>query len=309
METREKGHMPETAIGLDPDFIRKLERLSVVPRKLFPGMLKGEKPSPRHGSSVEFADFRTYAPGDDFRHVDWNAYGRLERLFLKMFREEEDLHLYLLFDVSESMRYGEPTKLDVARQLAAALGYIGLSSLDRVAVAAFADRLVRRLRPTRGVKHVPRLMRFLTDAGEPGAGDQAMPTHLGDALREFAIRTINPGVVVVISDFLDPEGYEVALTSMLGCSFDVCCVQVLSPEEVAPEIAGDLRLVDAETGDMREITVTRALLASYRERMDKYCEDLKQFCVSRGIGYSRLLTDEPVEEFVLRKLRRTGMVR
>ena len=136
-----------------------------------------------------------------------------------------------------------------------------------------------------------------------------MPTHLGDALREFAIRTINPGVVVVISDFLDPEGYEVALTSMLGCSFDVCCVQVLSPEEVAPEIAGDLRLVDAETGDMREITVTRALLASYRERMDKYCEDLKQFCVSRGIGYSRLLTDEPVEEFVLRKLRRTGMVR
>ncbi|HJN17351.1 MAG TPA: DUF58 domain-containing protein, partial [Armatimonadota bacterium] len=99
--------MPETAIGLDPDFIRKLERLSVVPRKLFPGMLKGEKPSPRHGSSVEFADFRTYAPGDDFRHVDWNAYGRLERLFLKMFREEEDLHLYLLFDVSESMRYGE----------------------------------------------------------------------------------------------------------------------------------------------------------------------------------------------------------
>lgn len=302
--------MPPPPVALDADFMRKLERLTVVSRKVFPGQLKGEKRSPRHGSSVEFADFRNYTPGDDFRYVDWNVYARLDRLFLKMFREEEDLHLYLLVDVSRSMRFGQPqTKLDAARRLAAALGYVGLASLDRVAAAAFADRVVERFRLTRGRRHAPRLFRFLAEAGEAGGTEgSAAPTDLPQSLREFAIQTRNPGVAVIVSDFLDPHGYREAITALLGCHFDVNAIQVLAPEELSPELAGDLRLVDSETGETREITVSGALLASYRRRAAEYCAELKQFCVSRGAGYGRLLTSDSTEEFVLRYLRRGGLL-
>jgi uncharacterized protein (DUF58 family) len=302
--------MPDASAVLDADFMRKLERLTIVARKVFPGQLKGEKRSPRHGSSVEFADFRNYTPGDDFRYVDWNAYARLDRLFLKMFREEEDLHLYLLVDVSESMRFGEPeTKLDTARRLAAAIGYIGLASLDRVAALAFADRITDRFRLTRGRRHAPRLFRFLSQAGEPqGEPTAPAPTDLAQALRQFAIQTRNPGVVVIISDFLDPHGYREAITALLGCHFDVNAIQVLSPDELSPELAGDLRLVDSETRETREITVSGALLSAYRRRADEYSAELKQFCVSRGAGYGRLLTDESIEEFVLTYLRRGGLL-
>jgi len=304
--------MLDTGIGLDAGFLKKLERLTLVARKPFIGQLKGDKPSPKHGSSVEFADFRSYTPGDDFRHVDWNAYGRLDRLFLKMFREEEDLHLYLLVDVSESMRFGEPdTKLDVARRLAAALGYLGLTSLDRVAAAAFTNRLVSRLRLTRGRKYVPRLFRFLAEAGEPDDSEgerEVSPTHLANSLKEFAIRTYNPGICVVISDFLDPGGYREAITALLGLNFDLNIVQVLTPEELKPDLAGDLRLVDSETGEQREITISRGVLSRYEERAEGYCEELKQFCVGRGCGYSRVLTTDSLEDFVLRRLRRAGTV-
>jgi len=300
--------MAESSVVLDAEFMRKLERLTVVARKVFPGQLKGEKRSPRHGSSVEFADFRTYTAGDDFRYVDWNVYARLDRLFLKMFREEEDLHLYLLLDVSRSMRFGEPqTKLDAARKLAAAIGYIGLASLDRVAAATFADRITARFRLTRGRRHAPRLFRFLSEAGEETTGEAApAATDLSQSLREFAIRTRNPGVVVVVSDFLDPHGYREAITALLACHFDVNAIQVLSPDELSPELAGDLRLVDSETDEMREITVSGALLSDYRRRAEEYCQELKQFCVSRGAGYGRLLTSDPVEEFILTYLRRGG---
>jgi uncharacterized protein (DUF58 family) len=299
--------MPPASVGLDPDFLRRLERLTVLARRIFPGQLKGEKRSPHRGSSVEFADFRTYAPGDDIRRVDWNVYGRLERLFLKMFHEEEDLHLYLLVDVSESMRFGGPeTKLEVARKLAAALGYIGLSALDRVAAATFADRILSEFRLVRGRRHAGRLFRFLT---EDPPSDAATPgTDLPQALREFAIRAPNRGVAVIISDFLDSHGYQAAIQALLACHFDVNAIQVLAPDEVAPDLVGDLRLVDAETGETREVTITAALLAGYRERAERYCDDLKQFCVRRGAGYGRLLTTDSVEEFVLRYLRRGGIV-
>jgi uncharacterized protein (DUF58 family) len=301
--------MANASFPLDAEFMRRLERLTVVARKVFPGQLKGEKRSPRHGSSVEFADFRTYTPGDDFRYVDWNAYARLDRLFLKMFREEEDLHLYLLLDVSQSMRFGEPqTKLAAACRLAAAIGYIGLASLDRVAAATFTDRITGRFPLTRGRRHSARLFRFLGDAGGQDGEGQARPTDLPQALREFAIQTRNPGVVVIVSDFLDPHGYREAITALLACHFDVNAIQVLSPDEVAPELAGDLRLVDSETREMREITISGALLSAYRQRAEEYCEALKQFCIGRGAGYGRLLTSDSTEEFVLKYLRRGGFL-
>jgi len=299
--------MAESAAVFDPEFMRKLERLTVVARRIFPGQLKGEKRSPKHGSSVEFADFRTYTPGDDLRYVDWNVYARLDKLFLKMFREEEDLHLYLLLDVSSSMRFGAPeVKLDAGRRLAAALGYIGLASLNRVSVSAFTDRITDRFRLTRGRRHAPRFFQFLREAG--GNGAEARATNLPAALREFAVRTRNPGVVVVISDFLDPHGYREAITTLLGCHFDVNAIQVLAADEVSPDLAGDLRLVDSETQEVREITVSGALLATYKRKVEEYCGELRQFCVSRGAGYARLIAGDPIDEFVLKYLRRGGMV-
>jgi uncharacterized protein (DUF58 family) len=299
--------MPEAPAPFDADFMRKLERLTIVARRIFPGQLKGEKRSPKHGSSVEFADFRTYAPGDDFRYVDWNVYARLDKLFLKMFREEEDLHVYLLLDVSSSMRFGHPqTKLEASRRVAAALGYIALASLNRVSATAFADRLRGHFRLARGRRHAPRLFEFLSAAGNNG--EQAAATNLVGALREFAVRTHNPGVVALISDFLDPGGYREAITALLGCHFDVNAIQVLAPEEVAPELAGDLRLVDSETQDTREITVSGALLARYRQNVDQFTTDLRRFCIGRNVGYARLIAGDPVDEFVLRYLRRGGLV-
>jgi len=301
--------MPEAAVPFDANFLRKLERLTIVARRILPGQLKGEKRSPKHGSSVEFADFRTYTPGDDFRYVDWNAYARLDKLFLKMFREEEDLHLHLLLDVSASMRFGQPqTKLEAGQQLAAALGYVGLASLNRISAAAFSDHLVARFRLARGRRHAPRFFQFLTQAGGDGSETAARQTNLPAAAREFAVRTRNPGVVVLISDFLDPHGYQEAIAALLACHFDVNAIQVLAREEVSPELAGDLRLVDSETQEAREITVSGALLSAYKRRAEAYCSELRQFCVSRNTGYARLIAGDPIDEFVLKYLRRGGMV-
>ncbi len=301
--------MPEASAPFDPGFLRKLERLTIVARRIFPGQLKGEKRSPKRGSSVEFADFRSYTPGDDLRGVDWNVYARLDKLFLKMFREEEDLHLYLLLDVSASMRFGQPqTKLDAGRQLAGALGYVGLASLNRVSAAALSDRLVARFRLARGRRHAPRFFQFLAQAGTDGPEYATGPTNLPAAAREFAVHTRNPGVVVLISDFLDPHGYREAIIALLACHFDVNAIQVLAREEVAPELAGDLRLVDCETQDVREVTVSGALLSAYKRRLEEYCSELRHFCVGRNAGYARLIAGDRIDEFVLKYLRRGGMV-
>src|ERR671935_168197 len=153
-------NMPESQTQplLDPEFLARLEQLELVSRKIFTGRMKGERRSRRKGQSVEFADYRNYVVGDDLRFLDWNLYARLDRLFLRLFMEEEDLHFYILIDNSLSMDFGTPTKLHFAKQVAAALGYIGLVNLDRVVVEAFNDRLVQSMPAARGRRSVWRLM-------------------------------------------------------------------------------------------------------------------------------------------------------
>src|SRR5437588_8202963 len=158
---------------LDPEFLARLEQLELVSRKIFLGRMKGERRSKRKGQSVEFADYRNYVVGDDLRFLDWNLYARLDRLFLRLFLEEEDLHVYLLIDNSLSMSFGSPTKLHYAKQVAAALGFIGLVNLDRVVVEAFNDRLVQSLPPLRGRRSMWRLMEFLQKLEPAGPSDLA----------------------------------------------------------------------------------------------------------------------------------------
>lgn len=280
-----------------PEFLAQLERLSLISRRPVRGGVKGERRSPRRGHSVEFADYRPYGVGDDLRYVDWNIYGRLGRLHVKLFVDEEDLCLHLLVDGSASMGFGHPTKLDYAARAAAALGFVGLANLERVGAAILREGLAEGWPPTRGRSHISHLVDFL--AGVRPAGR----TQLNQALAGYAMRSREAGVVVVLSDLLDPGGFEAGVRALLERRFDVHLLHVLDPEELDPPLGGDLRLVDSETGEPRDITVDGDTLRAYRERLHQFLEGVETFCRSQEIGYHRAVTDTPVEAFVIARLR------
>src|SRR5688572_22629021 len=248
--------MPDPAAPplLEPDFLARLEQLELVSRKIFMGRMKGERRSKRKGQSVEFADYRNYVKGDDLRFLDWNLYARLDRLFLRLFMEEEDLHFYVLVDNSLSMDFGTPTKLHYARQVAAALAYVGLVNMDRVALEVFNENLTQSLPPDRGRRSLWRVLDFLNKI------DPAGPSNLKEALRTFSIKSSGKGVVVLLTDLMDKGGYEDALRYLVARQFDIYLIHVLSQEEIEPEIVGDLKLIDAEDGDEAEITVSGPLI-------------------------------------------------
>jgi len=288
---------------LDPHFMSKLEQLELISRKVFTGRMKGERRSKRKGISIEFADYRDYAPGDDLRFLDWNIYGRLDRLFIKLFMEEEDLFVYLLVDRSVSMDFGEPSKLEYAKKVAAALGYITLVNMERVCVGAFSDTLSGYFRPTRGKSQMWKLFNFLEDLEPDGS------TGLTEACRRFVVRHRTKGIVIIISDFLDPAGYEDAFRFFIGQKYDIFAIQVLSEEEVNPLFSGDLKLVDAESGGQAEITMSAPLMKMYRRRLNGFCEGLKSFCTNRGIAYLYTTTAVPFDQLVLNYLRQGGLVK
>ena len=280
-----------------PEFLAQLERLTLASRRVFRGRVKGERRSPRKGQSVEFADYRAYGVGDDLRYVDWNAYARLDRLHVKLFVDEEDLCLHLLLDASASMDFGNPTKLAYGVRLAAALGFVGLVGLERVGVGILRERTTEGFPPARGRNQFPALLDFLSGVAPAG------PTRLNEALAGYAMRSRESGLAVVISDLLDPVGYEAGLRALLERRFDIHLVHLLDPEEMSPEISGDFRLTDAETGEIRELSVDRDAVRDYRERLHGFLERAESFCRAQEIGYHRVITDTPVEEFVLAQLK------
>ncbi len=294
---------PNSGPLLDPVFLHKLEQLELVSRKIFVGRMKGERKSRRRGSSVEFAEHRNYAVGDDLRHIDWNVYGRLDRLFLKLFLEEEDLHVYTMLDTSLSMDFGTPTKLRYGKQVAAALSFIGLVNHDRVLVDTFSARLEQGLHGIRGRSQMWRVVQYL---------DRLQPTGTSDltaAAREFAIRHSGKGVVVVVSDFLDKRGYQEALRYLLARNMDIYVVHVLSQEEVNPELVGDLRLVDAEDGDFAEITMSAPLIKRYKDTLNAFVGGIKEWCTTRGITYIFTTNQFPFDKLILNYLRERGLVK
>jgi len=287
---------------LEPEFLRKLEQLSIVSKKVFQGQLKGERRSAKRGTSVEFADFRNYTLGDDLRYIDWNTFARLERLFLKLFVEEEDLHVYMLIDGSQSMAYGSPAKFDYARRIAASLGYIGLNNLDRVGATIFASRMREFMSPVRGKQQVFPYFHFLERASVGGQ------TSLAASLKEYALRTTRPGVAVLISDFFDPD-WETGFKALLHRRFQVTVIHVLDRTEVRPDYLGDLKLIDCETGEEREITVSGGLLKDYQKAVDQFCGGIQDTCRRYGADYLQAVTDQPFEDLVLRWLRGAGLLK
>jgi uncharacterized protein (DUF58 family) len=291
---------------LDPAFLRRLDRLRVEARRAFPGTTKGERRSTRRGASVEFADFREYAPGDDLRHLDWSVYARLDRLVIRLFVEEEDVRIDILVDASPSMGFGEPmTKFDYAKRVAAALGYLAVSSLDRIGVAAFAERIGPRLRAARGRGQLIALLRFL-GALETVTGGT---TNLAASLDRYARETTRPGVLFVISDFLDGSDYVRTLTKLAFRRFDVNLIQVLAPDEAEPPLGGDLVLVDSETGQQREVTVNAATAIAYKRALESLRQRLASLGPSAGVVFHATTTDVPFEDLLLRHLRRRRLVR
>ena len=287
---------------LPPELLARLERLELVSRKVFRGRMKGERRSKRKGQSVEFADFRNYVPGDDLRLIDWNLYARLDQLFLKLFQEEEDLHFYALVDASESMNFGDPTKLHVAKQLAGALGYVGLCRADRVSVAALGPD-GKRAPVLRGRSSLWKMLQYL-DSIESGHN---IPLYEG--VKDFSLRNSGTGVCVLLTDMMDKNGYESALRMLIGRRMDLFIMHILSPEEVDPPLRGDRKLIDVEDGDNAEVTINNYVLERYKETVQKFIGSIKQFCSKRSIVYVPVRTDTPVETIVTRYLRERGVVR
>ncbi len=280
-----------------PEFLGQLERLTLISRRPFRGRVKGERRSPRKGQSVEFSDYRPYGVGDDLRYVDWNIYGRLDRLHVKLFVDEEDLCLHLLVDASNSMAFGRPTKLAYAARLAAAIGFVGLVNLERVGVGVLRERVGEGWPPVRGRGQFPALVDFLNGL-RPGGG-----TGLNEGLAGYAMRAREPGLAVIISDLLDPLGYERGIRALLERRFEVHIIHLLAAEELNPPLGGDLRLHDSETGEVRDVTVDGEALRAYRQRLHDFLDRAESFCRAREIGYRRASTDLPLEEFALAQLR------
>lgn len=299
--------------------IARLSQLDVSSRKVFSGKLKGERRSKRRGSSVEFADHRPYVVGDDLRRIDWNIFGRLDRLFLKLFLEEEDLTLHLVLDASASTDCGDPPKFLFIRRAAAALAYIGLVNMHRVTITAIGERpippggdaatppldaggILASLRNLRGRRRARDAGDFLCRLDPFGSA------RFTDAARRIALARQGKGVMVVLSDFFFKDGYEQGLRYLVGRGYDLIAIQVLAPQEVEPAIAGDLRLKDIEDGDRAEVTISAPLLKRYKANLSAYCDQLRSFCARRDITHMTVQSAMPVDRLVLDYLRQRGVL-
>ncbi len=287
---------------LDAGFMARLDSLDVLSRKILQGKLQGERRSKRRGQSVEFADHRPYVVGDDLRFIDWNVYGRLDQLFLKLFLAEQDLTVHLLVDLSLSMSVGEPSKARFVKRLAAALGYVSLVNNNRVTISAFADGVRVQLANMRGRAYLPQMAEMLLTTQCDGFSD------FEKACRDVEARRIGSGITIVLSDFFFKQGYESALRRLIGSRYDLYAIQVLSPQEIEPELGGDLKLRDVEDGDTAEITVSGALLKYYKRNLAAYCGELSDFCTHRGAVYVRANSADSVESLVLNYLRRVRLL-
>ena len=291
---------PSKPLRFDDEFFKKLEYLHVVSKRAFAGQNRADRLTPKRGRGLEFADHRPYAPGDDFRHIDWKAYKRLNRLLLRLFDEERDLPIYLMLDVSRSM--AEPAKFDLARRLAAALCYIGLVHLDRLTILTFGAGLGQESTPGRGKGRIFRVFEMLERLRAEGG------TNLRESFKEFASRPRQMGLTVVISDFLDRGSIEAGLKILRTIGHDVFVVHITSARDRDPGAFGDVRFVDAETGELREVEVTPRLAAAYARAWQAHASELERFCGRYDIGYVQADADRPFEEIVLKAFRQGRFV-
>ena len=277
----------------DDEFLRKLEYLKLVSQRMVPGHMRGEHRARKKGTGVEFADYRLYVGGDDTKDVDWKAYLRLDKLIVRIFDEEADLPIYLFVDTSESMKFGEPSKFDYARKVAAALSYIGLLNLDRISIIHYANGILEDMVSKRGRNQVWRIFRFLDNARSGGE------TSLEKSFKAFFGARRRRGLVVNISDFMEPSGVDTGFDFIRFFGHDVFNIQVLSSDEVAPQLPDEALLVDSETGTSERIRVSPALMAAYEKEMARQREAIENYCTRYGWGFVRTDTRIPFEDLIM----------
>ena len=286
----------------DEEFQRRLEYLAIVSRRIYAGRTRAERRSKKTGSGIEFADHREYVAGDDFRYLDWNVYQRHGRLLLRLFEEEEDLSVYVLLDQSTSMAFGDPAKIDYGKKIAAALAYVALANLDRVSVLTFADVMMARLAPTRGKNRIFKAFDFLRPVVADGR------TGIADAMRTFVAQNKRRGIAILISDLYDPAGFEDGINTLRYAKFEPYVIQIFDASELRPPLHGDVRLVDTETGEAREVTVTPRILDRYAAAHREYRKRIEDFCTQKHVPYFAVETSVPFDDAILRIFRRGGMV-
>jgi uncharacterized protein (DUF58 family) len=287
---------------LEPALLRRLERLGLVSRKRVANQVKGERRSIQRGSSMNFVDYREYVPGDDVNQIDWNVYGRLDHLVVKLFEDEQNVTVHLLIDNSKSMDWGEPNKLQLAIQLAGSLGYIGLSSFDRVQCATFSDTVGVSFGPAKSQREAHDLFAYLSDIKAAGE------TDFEASLRAYATENRRPGLAIILTDLLSHSSFEVGVRHLLERRYEVALIHILAPAEVHPSIGGDVKLIDRETGRFVDVTLNQRALNQYHERYQTWTKAIESFCGRHGIVYERVESDEPLDKLLFQSFRRRGLV-
>ncbi|MDR1384349.1 MAG: DUF58 domain-containing protein [Planctomycetaceae bacterium] len=282
----------------DSDFLKKLEYLSLVSRRIFRGQLLAQRRTRQMGGGIEFADHRDYASGDDLRYLDWNIFARLGNQLIKRFEEEEDLHVYIFLDCSRSMSAGTPNKFDYAKQIAAALAYIALADLDRVSVITYADKICDIFPLTRGKQHILSLLRFLEQCEISGT-----ETNLAAVIGDFIHRKQRTGLAIVVSDLFDSHGFQSGIDSLRYRNYEPNVVQVHDWSEANPKFLGDLQLVDIESGTPREVTISESVLRRYKKKFAEFLDSVKRYCLGNGFRCTISQTSEPFDELILRMMR------
>jgi uncharacterized protein (DUF58 family) len=286
---------------IEPRLLTALSGLKIKTHMPLPGRFKGELRSTKKGSAIEFADFRDYVPGDDLRSIDWNIYARLNRPYIKLFEETEDIAVRILVDCSRSMDWGDPNKFAYAKALAGCLAYVALNNLNWVSVYGFSSKINARLLPHRGSAHIAPALSFVENLTADGM------TSLSTVSKRIRAERSSSGQVIIISDLFD-NTLEHALGLLAGRRREVIAIHLLCPQELNPEVLGDVRLVDSETGKTREVSITPRLLRTYSDNLTAWKDGIRRSCTKRGINYTAVDTATPLDEFVLKTMRKRGLL-
>lgn len=295
--------MLENKSILDSEFLHRLEKLSIVNKSLKKGLYSGKRRSKNQGSSIEFADYRTYSPGDDYRQIDWNAYARHEKLFLKTFLDEQELHISIYLDCSKSMKFGTPSKFFKGIQVAAALGYLSLFNFDRVSVYGFDNSILSHLPLLMGKNKVYQLFDFLNNLETGNEGS------INESLSSGKATYGRPGISIIISDYLFADGYEKGINFIQAANQEIILIHLLSEDEQMPNLEGDIRLVDSERNSKVELTVTPRILSEYQEALKDFKIGISNYAFKRGMSYLQVNSEMEIEQIIFNIFKKSGLLR
>ena len=283
----------------DSAFLKKLEYLSLVSRRVFQGQLLANRRARQLGSGIVFADHRNYNFGDDLRYLDWNLYARFGNQLIRRFEEEKDMNVYFLLDCSKSMSVGNPNKFDYARKVTAALAYIALADLDRICIVAFADKVYQMFPIIRGKQHILNVMRFLNSLETVGN-----TTDMAVSMNEFVGQKQHTGLAVVISDFFDPKGFKPGLDVLRYRHYEPHIIQIHDKHEAAPTLLGDSHLHDVETNEMHEVTISESMIRRYKQKFTSFLNEIKRYGVDNSLNCVISTTAIPFDEMIMQMLMR-----